>query len=609
MRILGLSAFYHDSAAALIEDGEVVAAAQEERFTRIKHDNAFPKYAASWCLRQSKSSQPQLDYVVFYDKPVLKFDRLLETSLAFAPKGARRFVKAMPLWLKYKLHLRREIRKHLSAATNARLVFTSHHESHAAAAFYPSPFSEAAVLTVDGVGEWGTASCGFGESNQVELWEELQFPHSLGLLYSAFTYYCGFAVNSGEYKLMGLAPYGEPRFRNLIWNELVDVKEDGSFWMNMEYFNYCHGFRMTNKRFDRLFGASPRSAEASLTRFYMDVAASIQAVTEEILIRMARHVKKVTGARFLCLGGGVALNCVANGKILRENIFDDIWIQPAAGDAGGALGGALFTWYQLLNNQRNATGDSDNVQQGSLLGPAYTEDDIQAVFDKENAVYHFYHSENDLLNEVVELIDAGNVVGWFKGRMEFGPRALGNRSILADARNPEMQERINAKIKHREPFRPFAPAVLKQYVNDYFELDRASPYMLLVAQVAPSLQGEQVSPGKQNSEETGDSAESFKSGSMLPAVTHVDGSARIQTVDPVRHNRFYRLLERFNERTGIPVMINTSFNVGSEPIVCSPEDAWNCFIHTDIDVLVCERFLLFKDEQLAAAKEDEHGCV
>ncbi len=591
--ILGISAFYHDSAAALVVDGEIVAAAQEERFTRKKHDHRMPVHAIRYCLDQAGLRVEDLDHVGFYDKPLLKFERLLETYIAYAPAGFRSFLKAMPLWLKQKLYIPRELDKGLGQKFKKRYIFTEHHESHAASAFFPSPFEKAAVLTLDGVGEWATASFGVGEGNRLHLSHELRFPHSLGLLYSAFTYYTGFKVNSGEYKLMGLAPYGEPTYVDLILEKLLDLKEDGSFRMDMSYFNYCQGLTMTSRKFDRLFGGPARKPETPITQREMDIAASIQKVTEEIMLRMARHVHRETGMRNLCLAGGVALNCVGNGRILREGPFDNIWIQPAAGDAGGALGVALFIWHHLLGNERRP--QPADSQYGSLLGPRYEESEVRAYLDSVGAVYHHYADEERLCDEVAELLATENVVGWFQGRMEFGPRALGARSIIGDARSPKMQSVMNLKIKFRESFRPFAPSVLEEKAPEYFELEagQASPYMLLVAPVQESkrraLNGEQLDLK---------GIDKLKlPRSVVPAITHVDYSARVQTVDPGRHGRYRRLIEKFEEKTGCPVIINTSFNVRGEPIVCTPADAYRCFMATDMDALVIENFVLLKREQ------------
>lgn len=587
--ILGLSAFYHDSAACLIVDGNIVAAAQEERFSRKKHDERFPKLAVEYCLSEAGITPEQLNYVAFYDKPLLKFDRLLETYLGFAPAGFGSFVKAMPVWLKDKLYLPKTMRRELSGYSK-RFVFTEHHESHAASAFYPSPFERAAVLTVDGVGEWATASIGVGDGNRLRLTHEMQFPHSPGLLYSAFTYFCGFRVNSGEYKLMGLAPYGEPKYADLIRERLIDLKEDGSFRMDMSYFNYCQGLTMTSKKFDQLFGGPPRKPETPLTQREMDLAASIQAVTEEILLRMARHVHDVTGENQLCLAGGVALNCVANGRVLREGPFESLWIQPAAGDAGGALGAALFVWHQLLGGQR-----------GSLLGPRCDETAIRTFLDTKGAVYRFIEDDADLCQHVAKLIASENVVGWVQGRMEFGPRALGSRSILGDARSPQMQSAMNVRIKFRESFRPFAPSVLEERVDEFFETrpHEQSPYMLLVANVRESKRTQR--PANAPKLMGIDKLKELRS--CIPAVTHVDNSARIQTVDAERHGRYYRLLKAFEAETSSPVVINTSFNVRGEPIVMNHEHAYRCFLATNMDVLVLERFVLLKKEQPNATEQ------
>jgi carbamoyltransferase len=592
--ILGISAFYHDSAASLVVDGRIVAAAQEERFSRVKQDDRFPLQAIQYCLREAGLDVDQVDYVGFYDKPLLKFERLLETYLAFAPAGFRSFRLAMPIWLTQKLHLPREIRKGLNGKYRRRCVFMEHHESHAASAFFPSPFEEAALLTLDGVGEWATASLGIGRGNRIELFSELRFPHSLGLLYSAFTYFCGFRVNSGEYKLMGLAPYGEPIYADLIRRNLMDLKEDGSFRMDMAYFRYCQGLVMTSPKFARLFGGPPRKSEAPLTQREMDLAASIQQVTEEVMLRCARHLHKQTGMKNLCLAGGVALNCVGNGRILREGPFERVWIQPAAGDAGGSLGTALFIWHQLLNKARIPS--ATDSQRGTFLGPDFADADIRQFLEGRGCRYHYYDSEDDLCGTVAELIAAKKVVGWFQGRMEFGPRALGGRSILGDARSPEMQSIINLKIKFRESFRPFAPIVLRDRAPEFFELgpDDESPYMLLVA---PVLDRRRILPG---GAELNGLDKLGIARSDIPAVTHVDYSARIQTVDAERNARLFRLLQIFEAKTNCPVMINTSFNIRGEPIVCRPEEAFQCFMATDMDALVMEHFVLLKNEQLKA---------
>lgn len=606
--ILGISAFYHDSAAALIVDGRIVAAAQEERFTRKKHDSGYPAKAIAYCLLAGGLQPEDLDYVAFYDKPLLKFDRLLETYLAFAPAGFRSFRLAMPVWLKDKLHLRRFLRRELPAARRARFVFTEHHESHAASAFYPSPFDEAAILTLDGVGEWCTAAIGTGEGNRINLLRELKFPHSLGLLYSAFTYYCGFKVNSGEYKLMGLAPYGRPRFAEVIRQRLVEVKPDGSLWMNMDYFNYCQGLTMTNERFHALFGGPPRRPEEQLEQRHMDIAASIQVVTGEIVLNMAREAHRLTGKRNLVLAGGVALNCVANGQVLREGPFSELWVQPAAGDAGGALGAALFVWHQLLENPRRPAGR--DTQQGSLLGPASSNEEIGSILAAQSIPCQKFTAESELLAEVARLLAAGKVVGWFHGRMEFGPRALGSRSILGDPRNPAMQSILNLKIKQRESFRPFAPSVLQERAAEYFALPAKaeSPYMLLVA----PLQERHRTAISDDDRETMTTNPDLRRRvnivrSTLPAITHVDNSARLQTVDVERHGRFYRLLKTFERVTGCPALVNTSFNVRGEPIVCSPAEALRCFLATDMDVLVLEDFVLRKEQMTGALSAVERA--
>jgi carbamoyltransferase len=591
--ILGISAYYHDAASALVVDGKVVAAAQEERFTRKKHDSSFPQHAIDYCLAEAGLEPGDIDYVGFYDKPLLTFDRLLQTYVAYAPRGLGSYLKAMPLWLTEKLHTRRRLSKGLGRAYRKRFVFTEHHESHAASAFFPSPFEEAAILTFDGVGEWATATLGAGRGNRIELHSELRFPHSLGLLYSAFTYYTGFRVNSGEYKLMGLAPYGEPVYADLIRDRLMDLKDDGSFRLDMSYFNYCQGLTMTSKKFDELFGGPPRPPEGPLTRREMDVAASIQAVTEEVMLRAARHLHATTGMRNLCMAGGVALNCVANGRILREGPFDNIWIQPAAGDAGGSLGVALFIWHQLLDNAR--VPDPQDSQQGSLLGPRFGDDAIRGALDQAGAAYTVVDDDERLCELVADLLASGNVVAWYQHRMEFGPRALGARSILGDARDPQMQSVMNRKIKFRESFRPFAPAVLVEHVGEWF--DRAaceeSPYMLLVA---PVVKNHRTGRGAELDAARGLDKLGIPR-SDIPAVTHVDYSARLQTVDRRRFGRFHDLLERFYAKTGCPVVINTSFNVRGEPIVCTPADAYRCFMATNIDALVMENFVLLKEQQ------------
>ena len=591
--ILGISAFYHDSAAALVIDGEVVAAAQEERFTRKKHDYEFPAHAIRYCLDEAGLTPEQLDYVGFYEKPFLKFERLLETYLSYAPRGFQSFLKFVPLWARQKLHLPREIAKGLEGRYHKQIVFTEHHESHAASAFFPSPFDEAAILTLDGVGEWATTTYGVGQGNRIELTHEQRFPHSIGLLYSAFTYFTGFRVNSGEYKLMGLAPYGEPKYVDRIREHLIDLKDDGSFRMDMSYFNYCEGLKMTSSKFDGLFDGPPRKPEAPITVREMDLAASIQEVTEEIMLRSARHVHAETGQRNLCLAGGVALNCVGNGRILREGPFENVWIQPAAGDAGGALGVALFIWHQLLGNSR--TPIQPDGQQGSLLGPRSSPDAIRIFLGKVGAVYEEQPDDAALCETVADLMANEKVVGWFQGRMEFGPRALGARSIIGDARSVKMQSVMNLKIKFRESFRPFAPSVLRDSVDEYFEMrpGEDSPYMLLVAPV-------------QDHRRLKDSASGHDARGLdklkvprsdIPAVTHVDYSARVQTVDAERNGLYAELIRAFEKKTGCPVVINTSFNIRGEPIVCTPEHAYRCFMSTNMDVLVLERFVLLKSAQ------------
>lgn len=587
--ILGLSAYYHDSAACLVRDGEIVAAAQEERFTRKKHDHRFPHLAVDYCLKHAGIEAQDLSYVSFYDKPWIKFERLLETYLMYAPSGIRSFLMAMPLWLKEKLWMGKTIQNELQY--DGPMIYPEHHQSHAASAFFPSPFDRAALLTVDGVGEWATVSWGVGAENKITLQQELRFPHSIGLLYSAFTYYTGFKVNSGEYKVMGLAPYGEPKYVDLILKELIDLKADGSFRLNMQYFNYCQGLTMTNERFHQLFGGPPRTSETRLTQREMDLARSIQEVTEEVLLRTARHVRKETGERNLVLAGGVALNCVANGKILKEGIFDSIWIQPAAGDAGGALGAALFAWYQVLENPRVPDTRQDR-QSGSYLGPEFTGDEIESWLKSEKIPYHRFEN-GGAISAAAEGLASGKVVGWFSGRMEFGPRALGARSILGDPRDERMQSVMNLKIKYRESFRPFAPSCLREEVSDYFELDADSPYMLLVA---PVQQGRRK-PMTPDQERLFGIEKLNVPRSDLPAVTHVDYSARVQTVRKEVNPKYHRLIERFRENTGYGVVINTSFNVRGEPIVCTPQDAYRCFMRTEIDMLVLDDCVLLKGEQ------------
>ena len=638
MNLIGISAYYHDSAVALIRDGEIVAAAQEERFSRKKHDARFPAGALAYCLREGGHALRDVDEVIFYDKPLLKFGRLLETYLACAPRGRSSFVAAMPVWLKEKLYLKSLLRRELVEAADADskdvppLRFTQHHQAHAASAFFPSPFARAGVLCLDGVGEWATTSVWLGDGNRLEPQWEIEFPHSLGLLYSAFTYYTGFKVNSGEYKVMGLAPYGEPKYVNLILDKLIDLKDDGTFRINLEYFNYATGLTMTNGAFVRLFGQPPRRPETPLTQHEMDLARSIQEVTEEVVLRLARTVRRELAVDDLCMAGGVALNCVANGRILRESGIRDLWIQPAAGDAGGAIGAALSAWYEYHDNPRIAAGDRMN---GAYLGPSYGDEEIRTTLDALGAVYE-YLSEHDLLSRVASLLAEEHVIGWFQGRMEFGPRALGNRSILGDARSPQMQSVMNLKIKYRESFRPFAPAVLAERVGDYFELDKPSPYMLIVAPVRSELRltensvrselplsqtaarpdlpltknpirselpltrnvtpSEPLTKNDQKTELFGiERLNQLRS--ILPAITHVDYSARIQTIHPETNRRFYGLLRYFEALSGLAVLVNTSFNVRGEPIVCTPTDAYRCFMRTEMDYLVLENFILKKTNQ------------
>lgn len=588
--ILGISAFYHDSAAVLLREGQIVAAAQEERFSRRKNDESFPNQAIAFCLRQGKISTGELDAVVFYDKPITKFARIIESYLAIAPRGLRTFARFLPSWLGEKLDLRKTIRTELPGlAPGCQLLFTGHHQAHAASAFYASPFSEAAILTIDGVGEWATTTIGLGQGHQLSLLNELHFPHSLGLLYSAFTAYCGFRINSGEYKLMGLAPYGEPRFVPVILQHLIDVKEDGSFWLNMEYFNFLGGLTMTNERFHQLLGGPPRLPEQSIELRHMDAARSVQEVTELILLRLARQARELTQQKRLCLAGGVALNCVANGRILREKIFDQIWIQPAAGDAGGALGAALAVWHSTQTSSSRCAPAGD-LMQGALLGPEFSQDEIERVLKGHQAVYEKL-SDEELIARSVELLAQEKIVGWVQGRMEFGPRALGNRSILGDARSPRMQSTMNLKVKFRESFRPFAPVVRRERVSDYFELDTDSPYMLLVAPVREALRTPETA-------EPGQGLDRLKKiRSSIPAVTHIDYSARVQTLSRGDNPRFYRLLEAFESATGCGVLVNTSFNVRGEPIVCTPDDAYRCFINSAIDYLAVGNFLLSRAAQ------------
>ncbi len=589
MYILGISAFYHDSAACLIKDGEILSAAQEERFTRKKHDHNFPIKAIEFCLKDAGIVAEQIDLVAFYDKPFLKFERLLETYLAYAPVGIKSFIKAMPLWIKEKLWMKEMIKDKLGYT--GKIIFPEHHESHAASAFYPSPYNKAAILTMDGVGEWTTTSYGIGDGNDVKLIADIKFPHSLGLLYSAITYYTGFKVNSGEYKVMGLAPYGEPKYKQLIYDHLIDIKDDGSFRMNMEYFNYCQGLTMTNEKFNKLFGGPPREPESKVTQKEMDLARSLQEVTEEIVMKLGDHVYRETGLKNLCLAGGVALNCVANGRLLREGPFENIWIQPAAGDAGGALGAALIGWYKYHNKPRTADEKTDS-QKGSYLGPKFSENEIQSFIQSHNLVAKKYE-DDELIEETANLIGSEKVIGWFDGKMEFGPRALGSRTIIGDARSSKMQATMNIKIKFREGFRPFAPSVLYEKVNKYFETEKKSPYMLLVADVKkerriPMTDDEQKKWGINKLNVVR---------SDIPAITHVDYSARLQTVHKETNPRYHKLISKFEEKTGCAVIINTSFNVRGEPIVCTPKDAYKCFMRTDMDYLVLGNYILSKEDQ------------
>lgn len=589
MNILGISAFYHDSAACVVRDGVIVAAAQEERFSRRKHDPRFPGKAVAYCLAEAGIAPSQLDYVAFYDKPLLKFERILKTYMAYAPKGWKSFAKAVPLWLGDKMFLKQQIERNLGFS--GPVLFPEHHESHAMSAFYPSPFPEAAVLTIDGVGEWATTTIAAGRGNQVDMLCEIPFPHSLGLLYSTFTSYIGFKVNSGEYKVMGLAPYGRPVYKDRIYEHLIDVKEDGSFHLNMDYFAFPIRSTMSNERFHQLFGGPPRAPESELTQREMDIARSLQEVTEEVMLKLARQARKLTGMRNLCLAGGVALNCVANGRLLREETFDDLWIQPAAGDAGGAIGAALGVWHQYLGNPRKVAG-SDDAMRGAYLGPEYSDEDIQS-FLKREGIAHTRVPEKELYERVADLLDQGKVVGWFRGRMEFGPRALGARSILGDARSPHMQAKMNLKIKYRESFRPFAPSVLREKVQEWFDLSSSSPYMLLVASVKDSHRTEMTE--EQQKLFGIDKLNVIRS--KIPAVTHIDYSARVQTVHRSTHPSYHELISVFDQKFGCPVIINTSFNVRGEPPVCSPDDAFRCFMRTEMDHLVLGNYLINKDGQ------------
>jgi len=597
MYILGLSAWYHDSAACIIKDGVIIAAAQEERFTRKKQDSGFPSNAILYCLKEAAIPASQLDSIVFYEKPFVKFERLLETYLAFAPKGFRSFATAMPLWIKDKLFQKPMLVEELdgtlgnAAEWKEKLLFSEHHLSHAASAFFPSPFESAAILTLDGVGEWTTTSLAIGKGGSLKVHKEIHFPHSLGLLYSAFTYYTGFKVNSGEYKVMGLAPYGEPKYVDIIKNNIIDIKDDGSFHLNMDYFDYCTGLTMTNSKFDRLFGSPPRKPEADLTQKEMDLAASVQKITEEVVVKLAKNIALETGERNLCLAGGVALNCVANGILLRESIFDNIWIQPAAGDAGGALGAALGAYYIMHNKPRIISKDKDTMK-GAYLGPEFNDEEIESSLSKSGAHYTKL-TEKQVIEQTAQALADGKAIGWMQGRMEFGPRALGGRSIIADPRSALMQKQLNLKIKYRESFRPFAPSVLKEHVSEWFDMQSDSPYMLLVADVTKDKQ-------HQMSEEEKEMFGIEKlnvARSEIPAVTHVDYSARIQTVHAETNPRYHSVISRFNELTGCPLVINTSFNVRGEPIVCTPKDAFHCFMGTELNMLVIGNFILHKVEQ------------
>ncbi len=598
--ILGISALYHDSAAALIKGENILAAAQEERFTRKKHDHEFPQHAIDYCLQEADITIDQLSAVVFYDKPILKFERILETYLAYAPKGLKSFLTAMPLWLGQKLYLPKEIDKGLGNLYEGPIYFTTHHESHAASAFLPSPFEEAAIITFDGVGEWTTTSIGVGRNNNINLLKEIQFPHSLGLLYSAFTYYTGFRVNSGEYKVMGLAPYGKPVYSDLIFEHIVDLKADGSFWLDQSYFNYCAGLTMTSDKFHRLFGGPPRKSESLLTQRDMDLAASVQKVVEDIMLKVANHAHAVTGLNHLCMAGGVALNCVGNGRILRETPFSKIWIQPASGDAGGALGSALFTWYQIMGNPRKVR--KQDAQKGSFIGPSFSESKIRDFLQLSKAKYNEYNDEDSLAKNIAELLAEGKVIGHFAGRMEFGPRALGNRSIIGDPRNPDMQTKMNLKVKFRESFRPFAPSCLIENTNEFFDLDHESPYMLLVA---PIKENRRIKMNEDQEKLFGpDKLKQLRSD--VPAITHIDYSARIQTVDAETSPRFHRIIKAFHKLTGYPLVVNTSFNIRGEPIVGTPQDAYRCFMYTDIDVLILENCICNKEEQPEMEGADEY---
>ena len=602
MNILGLSAYYHDSSACILIDGEIIAAVQEERFTRIKHDSSFPSKSIQYCIKEAGIDCENIDYVVFYEKPFLKFERLLETYLAFAPRGFKSFTSSLPVWVKEKLFQKSSIINELNMTLGTRddwknkLLFSEHHLSHAASAFYPSPFEEAAILTMDGVGEWTTTSLAIGKLNSVEVLKEIHFPHSLGLLYSAFTYYTGFKVNSGEYKVMGLAPYGMPKYVDKIKNNLIDIKEDGSFFLDMSYFDYCTGLTMTNKKFADLFDGPPRDPESELSQKEMDLAASIQVVTEEIVLKLANRIRIETGLKNLCLAGGVALNCVANGKLLKSGIFDDVWVQPAAGDAGGALGAALAIHHMMLDNPRKDI-NQDNMR-GSYLGPKFSEAETSKVLDRLGAI-HNKLSEDGLFKTAAEALASGKAIGWMNGRMEYGPRALGARSIIADSRSPTMQKMLNLKVKYRESFRPFAPSILKEELSNWFELDKESPYMLMVSEVCKD---KRLLPDNEDESLFGIEKLNIPR-SKIPAVTHIDFSARVQTVDSLTNPRYHKLIKQFFNKTGCPVLVNTSFNVRGEPIVCNPEDAFKCFMGTELDILIIDNIILYKEDQDPALKE------
>ena len=600
--LLGISAFYHDSAAVLLRDGEIIAAVQEERFSRKKHDSGFPRRAVRFCLEFENLALSDVDFIVFYDKPLLKFERLLETYYAFAPRGVRSFITAMPAWLREKLTLKQTLRQELESLgfgqITGKILFAEHHLSHAASAFYPSPYRDAAILTVDGVGEYATTTLGYGKDNQMDMHKEIHFPHSLGLLYTAFTYHTGFKVNSGEYKVMGLAPYGQPKYVDLIFDKLIRARDDGSFRLNMKYFDYATGRKMTNKAFDKLFGQGPRAPESKITQHEMDMAASLQAVTEEVMLKLAKHAHETTGSKNLVMAGGVALNCVANGKILREGVFENIWIQPASGDAGGALGAALAAWHLYLGNSRQADGRRDKMK-GAYLGPEFSNDEIERRLEKLGAVGKQIDNEDEFLKEIARLIDEGYVIGCLQGRMEFGPRALGARSIIGDARNKEMQKKMNLKIKYRESFRPFAPSVVFEMVNEYFDLDRESPYMLLADFVKKEHRKEMT----QDQSRLFGLEKLILLRSDIPAVTHIDYSARIQTVEQETAPRYWKIINAFKERTAFGIIVNTSFNVRGEPIVCAPEDAYLCFMRTEMDYLICGDWIMAKTDQ-PAMKDD-----